>query len=111
MYNGCVIYYRYITRVVLIPFSNDPDSEDLEPVLTPTQRRLADQELFRRIKSASEGARLMISLGRKLSDETAEQELQIILQRLEKIMLQPCKQRLFTSYSWLLLCTIKVCIA
>ena len=95
--------YRYITRVVLIPFAAKGLSR-----LTPAERRLADKNMANAMEKASGGAPLIISLGVLLSSPQSVQELDLILDRLATLLPPNTKQWLFVSYGWLLLATLKV---
>ena len=61
------------------------------------------------IKEASAAAPLLITLGVSLTSESSLCELDDILTHLHYILPSGTKQRLFISYAWLLLATLKVC--
>ena len=73
--------------------------------LTPAERRKADSDLDEAIKKASAAAPLLIAMGVSLTSESSLHQLDDILLRLHSILL-----RLFISYGWLFLATIKVCL-
>ena len=77
--------------------------------LTPAERRRADSDLDVAIKEASAAAPLLITLGVSLTSESSLCGLDDILARLHCILPSGAKQRLFISYAWLLLATLKVC--
>lgn len=77
---------------------------------TPAERRKADSDLDEAIKKASAAAPLLIAMGVSLTSESSLHQLDDILSRLHSILPSGTKQRLFISYGWLLLATIKVCL-
>lgn len=92
-----------MSRVVLIPFTNQ------ENFLSPSERWHNDQKLSEAMKKASAAGVLLIKLGNKLIDTEGLQCFDTILQRISTLM-PPSQtpQRIFTSYSVLLLATLKV---
>ena len=91
-----------MSRVVLIPFTNE------ENLFSPSERWSNDQKLSEAMKKASAAGAILIKLGSKLVDTEGLQCFDTILQRISTLMPSQTPQRLFTSYSVLLLATLKV---
>ena len=87
---------RYITRAVLVPFSDVSE-------MSATERMEADDNVLKAMKKAGRAAGIMVAL---LSPESSK-HLKVIVQRVETVI---TSHRLVLSYSWLLLATFKVMI-
>lgn len=80
--------------------------------LTPLERMKADRELKLAMSKSSQAAAAVIALGKEIMGEDAQDELEGIIEKLESLLPTSTEQRIFISYSWLLLSTFKVqCMA
>ncbi len=97
-----VAYFcRYITRAVLIPFSETGE-------LSAVERNDADKDLKRAMKKAARSAGVMIAFGKDLTSPEASQQLSEVVKRVDFSLPNLQCQRIVMSYSWLLLATFKV---
>ena len=94
---------RYITRAVLIPFHKSSIS------LSPNERRKLDLELKTSMQAASRGVGTIIKLGRKIieDDESMERVMEKLKSMLE-VRSNNINQRIYQSYSLLILSSLKV---
>lgn len=91
---------RYITRAVLVPFSDVSE-------MSATERMEADDNVLKAMKKAGRAAGIMVALGNVLLSPESSKYLKVIVQRVETVL---TSHRLVLSYSWLLLATFKVMI-
>lgn len=75
--------------------------------LTPAEHRLADKSMVSAMEKAPRGATLIVYLGSVLTSSQSLQELDAIL-RLTTLLPPETKQRVYVSYGWLILATLKV---
>ena len=94
---------RLISRVVLIPFGDNMD----EVSMPPSTRDLADQELQQCMKDGYKAAGVMVSVGKVVCD--SQEELHELMDKIA-CLLPGVLQRIYVSYSWLMLATLKVCV-
>jgi len=95
---------RVISRVVLIPFGDGADGSDR---LSPSARDLVDRNLQQQMNKAYRAAGIMIALGKSLCCSDSSAQLHAIMDRIAT-MVEGGLQRIYVSYSWLMLATLKV---
>ena len=91
---------RYITRAILVPFSDVSE-------MSATEGMEADDNVLKAMKKAGRAAGIMVALGNVLLSPESSKCLKVIVQRVETVL---TSHRLVLSYSWLLLATFKVLI-
>ena len=92
---------RVISRVVLIPFGDDADGSDR---LSPSSSDLVDRNLQQQMNKAYRAAGIMIALGRSLCSSAQQHAF---MDRIAA-MVEGGLQKIYVSYSWLMLATLKV---
>ena len=60
------------------------------------------------MSKSCQAAAAVIALGKEIMGEDAQDELEEIIEKLESLLPTSTEQRIFISYSWLLLSTLKV---
>ena len=89
---------RYITRVVLVPFV-DSNLQHIGVI----ERMEADQALQLAMAGAHKAASLALAMD--ITPGTIKYDHDLILRKLQDLLPVATPQRIYISYSWLLLCT------
>ncbi len=100
-----VLFFRVISRVVLIPFREDDDHGD---ALAPSTREVVDRHLKQCMKEGYKAAGVMVALGNTLCGDNAQ--LHDVMDRIA-LILEGALQRIYVSYAWLMLASLKVGLA
>ncbi len=91
--------------MVLIPFQGGDD--DGGDALAPSSREVLDRNLQQCMKEAYKAAGVMVSLGKTLCGDHARAQLHEVMDRIA-LNLEGALQRIYVSYAWLLLASLKV---
>ena len=75
--------------------------------MPPSTRDLADRELQQCMKDGYKAAGVMVSVGKVVCD--SQEELHELMDKIA-CLLPGALQRIYVSYSWLMLVTLKVCV-